>query len=162
MMKTRAGTSRGLGRRVALALGLAASGLAVAGGPAHADPGTVLDQALMSARAGTPCGQFGPDQQVAHAADIINRSTRDYLAQHADTVPADAQHPDAIVKDLGIPASKTFALLGAAQSPGDAIKGLLVQGFAAIPDCSYNRMGTSMIYDADSGYTLVTAVLVGP
>ena len=163
MINTRSGIRSRFGVSALLASALVLPGLCAVGvPPASADPSPILEQALMAARAGSSCGAFGADPQVAHAAEIINQSTKDYLTHSAETVPAESQHPDAIAKDVGVQATKTFALQGAAQTQAEAIKGLLVQGFSAIPDCGYSRIGTSTLYDANTGFTLVTAVLVGP
>jgi hypothetical protein len=130
--------------------------------PAAADPAPDLAQAVNSARGSAQCGSLRYDPRVEHAAEIINRSTYDYLNHTAQNVPADNPHPTAIVKDLGIEGTKSYALQGASQNEGDAIKGLLLQGYQVIPDCAYTDIGVSLLYEETSGFYLVVAVLVGP
>ncbi|MBI3214218.1 MAG: hypothetical protein HYZ38_10380 [Mycobacterium sp.] len=129
-------------------------------GVASADPAPDLAEAVASARG--HCGPLTVDPRVDRAADIVNQSTYDYVDHTARDVPADDPHPAAIVKDLGIEGAKTYALQGAALDDADAIRGLLVQGFSVIPDCGYTSIGTSRLYEPESGFHLLVVVLVGP
>ncbi|CDO30929.1 hypothetical protein [Mycolicibacterium peregrinum] len=136
--------------------------LAAAGAPAAmADPYPALAQAVNAARGGS-CGELKPDPKADKLADIVNQSTFTYVNHTAENVPADDPHPTAIAKDLGITGSKVTSLQGAGLAESDAIHGVLLEGFSAIPDCSYTEIGTSALREPDSGYTLVVVVLVGP
>ena len=42
-----------------------------------------------------------------------------------------------------------------------AVKGVLLQGYNAIPDCSYTSFGASQLYEEQSGLVLVAVLLVG-
>jgi hypothetical protein len=128
--------------------------------PAGADPAPDLARAVSAAHGN--CGPLAYDPRVERAADIVNRSTYDFLQHTAQNVPADDPHPTAIVKDLGIEGTKSYALQGAGQDEADAVRGLLLQGFNAIPDCGYTSVGTSRLYEPGSGYYLVVVVMVGP
>jgi hypothetical protein len=125
-----------------------------------AAPSDVLAQAVASSRA-APCGPLQRDPLVDHAAEIINQSTYTYLNHTAENVPADDGHPTAITKDVGIHGEKVTALRGGAHDTTSAIKGALLQGYSALPDCSYSRFGTSILYEEESDYVLAVVVLVG-
>jgi hypothetical protein len=128
---------------------------------AAADPAPEIAQAVVSARGTASCGTLRYNPTVEHAADIVNHSTYGYLDHTAQNVPADGRNPTAIVKDLGIDASKVLSLQGAAQNEADAIKGVLLEGHDAIPDCSYTDFGVSLLHEQESGYALAVVVLVG-
>jgi hypothetical protein len=129
--------------------------------PAAADPATDLMQAVISARGSARCAPLQQDPLIEHAAEIVNRSTFDYLNHTAQNVPLDDPHPTALVKDLGIAGTKSYSLQGAGQDEGNAVRGLLLQGYNVIPDCSYTGIGASRLYEPDSGFYLVVVVLVG-
>ena len=147
-------------RKYAATLGAGAT-LAIGAAPAFADPGTEVDQAVTAARGGTACGAFRHSDVAAQAADIINRSTRNYLAHDTAVVPADDPHPVAILRDLGVETEKAKLLQGAGPSAADAIKGAILQGFKEIPDCSYTDIGSSLLVEEKSGYVVVAAVILG-
>lgn len=128
--------------------------------PAMADPAPEVTHAVAGARGGTSCGPLRYNPAVEHAADIINRSTYSYLNHAAENVPADEPHQKAIVKDLGIDASKTATFQGAGHNVGDAIKGVLLEGRDAFPDCAYTDFGASRLYEEQSNFTVVVLVLV--
>jgi hypothetical protein len=145
---------------VSAALASAVSVGTVLAAPALADPSPGLQQAVIDARATAACAPLNYNAAVEHAADIVNRSTYSYLAHAAENVPADDPHPTAIVKDLGINASKASSFQGAGRDPADAMKGLLLQGRNAIPDCSYTDFGVSLLQEPQSDFTLAVVVLV--
>lgn len=127
--------------------------------PAAADPAPTAAQAVAVARS-AECGPLHYNPVVERAAEIVNRSTLTYLNHTGENVPADGQHPTAILKDLGMEVSKDLSLQGAAQIEANALKGLLIEGHKAIPDCSYTDFGASRLYDEQSGFHLVVVVLV--
>lgn len=129
--------------------------------PAAADPAPEVEQAVVAARSTASCGPLNYNPTVEHAADIVNRSTYTYLNHTAQNVPADDPHPTAIVKDLGITARNVLSLQGAGHTEVDAIKGVLLEGRNAIPDCSYTDFGVSLLHEEQSDYVLAVVVLVG-
>ncbi|MGL5441204.1 hypothetical protein [Mycobacteroides stephanolepidis] len=128
--------------------------------PAIAEPAPEVTQAVVDARGGTSCTPLRYNPAVEHAADIINRSTYSYLNHTAENVPADEPHQKAIVKDLGVNASRTASFQGAGRNVADAIKGVLLEGRDAFPDCAYTDFGVSRLYEEQSDFTLVVVVLV--
>lgn len=128
---------------------------------AWAAPAIGIEQAVVEARGNPGCGTLHHNDTVEQAADIVNRSTYDYLSHRTGDVPADERNPTAILKDLGITTTQAISLQGAAKSEADAIKGALLQGYKAIPDCTYSEIGTSRLYEEQSGYVLVVIILVG-
>lgn len=121
-----------------------------------------VDQALAVARGASSCGPLHSNATVEQAADIVNRSTRAYLSHGSFDIPADNPDPTAILKDVGISPTKAIALQGAGHTAADAIKGVLLQGYKAIPDCSYTELGSSLLVEDQTGYVLVVAMLVRP
>ncbi|MDA4108494.1 hypothetical protein MHOL44478_14690 [Mycobacterium holsaticum DSM 44478] len=126
---------------------------------AAADPAPTAAEAVAAAR-GAGCGPLGYDPVVERAAEIVNRSTMVYLNHTGENIPADGPHPTAILSDLGIDAGKDLSLHGAGQDEVNALKGLLIQGYKAIPDCSYTDFGASHLYDEQTGFHLITVILV--
>ncbi len=129
---------------------------------AVADPHQALAEVINSARTTAPCGALNYDPKAELAAEIVNRSTRDYLNHTAENVPADKPEPTAIAKDVGITGTKVISLQGAGKVEGDAIRGVLIEGYKALPDCAYTNYGVSMLNDPESGYSLAVVVMVGP
>lgn len=127
---------------------------------AHADPEADLREAVASARSGTSCGSLRDNPVVEQVAQIINRSTDDYLNQAATRVPI--LDPLEGLKDLGYAGTKAHLLSGAGKTDAIAIHGALLQGFSAIPDCSYTDFGLSMRRNDKTGYNLASVVLAGP
>lgn len=150
-------------RRLVSAVLVAATTVGVgvlAAAPAAANNAQLLKDAVNSAR-GSSCRSLRYDPIAEHAADIVNRSTVAYINHTARYVPVDDAMP--IVKDLGSGASKAVRLQGAGHNHNDvdAIKGVLLQGYKAIPDCSYTDFGVSLFHDVDTGYSLAVAILTG-
>lgn len=131
-------------------------GLAVAA----ADPAPALSDAVSQLRAGGQCGPLTHDPIADATAKVVNRSTDTYVSHNARHVPVSDALP--IFHDLGGGGGKTHILRGAADNEADAIKGLILQGYAAIPDCSYTGFGTSMSRNPDAAKVLTAVVLVGP
>jgi hypothetical protein len=128
--------------------------------PATADPAPGLKEAVDQVRGVAPCGPLEYDPAVEHAAEIVNRSTDAYLDHTARHVPV--ADPLPILHDLGVASGKVISLFGATGTSGDSIKSVLLQGFEAIPDCAYTKFGVSMLWNASTGKSLATVVLVGP
>lgn len=126
---------------------------------ALADPTANLRNAVASARGGTSCGPLRYNPVVEQAAEVINRSTDDYLNHTATRIPI--LDPLEGLKDLGYGGTKAYLLQGADRSDALAIKGALLEGYAAIPDCSYTDFGVSARRNETTGYNLVSSVLAG-
>jgi hypothetical protein len=128
---------------------------------ALADPSENFKSAVASARAGTSCGPLRYNPVVEQVAEISNRSTDKYLNHAATEVPVVDPLPG--LKDLGYGGSKGALLSGAARNEADAIKGVILQGFDKLPDCSYTDFGVSMLRSQwNGGYYLTSLVLAGP
>lgn len=154
---------------------------------AAADPAPRLKDAVVSARGSTQCPPLRYDPLVERAAEIVNRSTSDYLSHSTSNSPADGT-TDAlpILKDLGSSATKAWSLfgLGHNNNDGDAIKGAVLEGStpgvgksirretdvfwrledlgsAAFANCSYTDFGVSLIHNVETGFSLVAVVLAG-
>ena len=128
---------------------------------AVAQPAPELAQVVTAVRSSFSCPPLKYNATVEHAAEIINQSTYAYLNHTAENVPADDPHPTAILKDLGIDSSRALSLQGAAHDEAGAIKGVLLQGRTAIPDCSYTDFGVSLLHEEQTNYVLAVVVLVG-
>lgn len=128
---------------------------------AAAQPAPEIAQAIVTVRASSHCPALNYNQTVEHAAEIVNRSTYAYLNHTAQDVPADDPHPVAVLKDLGMEPGRTLSLQGAAHDEAGAIKGVLLEGRNAIPDCSYSDFGVSLLHEAQTGFFLAVVVLVG-
>ncbi|HSA40098.1 hypothetical protein [Mycolicibacterium fallax] len=149
--------SAGEHRRAVTAALLAAALLTA--GPAGAEPGAAaFDAAIAATRAAAGCPALVADPLAQRAAELSNRSTADYLDHRAEYVPVD--DPLAVLHDLGSDAAAAVQLQGAADTAADAIEVALLQGYATLPDCGYQRLGTSVI-EHPGGQTLVVAVLIG-
>ncbi|MFA5710102.1 hypothetical protein [Mycolicibacterium sp.] len=147
---------------LALIIGGPIVAVGMAAPTAGADPGSEVEQAVATARGASSCGALQHNATVEQAADIVNRSTASYLDHSSGNVPADDPKPTALLRDLGIETDNAITLLGAGRNAPDAIKALLLQGYKEIPDCSYADIGTSMRVEEETGFVLVTAILVGP
>jgi hypothetical protein len=126
---------------------------------AHADATTALKEAVTAARGGAAC-PLRSDPLVDQIADIVNKSTDEYLNQTATRVPiVDAQEG---LKQLGYPGTKAYLLQGADKTDVLAIKGALLEGYDALPDCSYTDFGVSVKRNSATGFSLTAVVLAGP
>jgi hypothetical protein len=134
------------------------TGLALAPS-AFAEPAANFRDAVMSFRGGTSCEPLRYNAAVEQAAEIINRSNDDYVNRVATHAPITDPLPG--LKDLGYGGNKAKLLQGAAKNDAGAIKGALLEGYAAIPDCSYTDFGVSMRRNETTGYNLASLVLAG-
>jgi hypothetical protein len=128
---------------------------------ALADSAANFRKAVVSARSGTSCGPLRDNSVVEQVAETINRLSDNYINHNATQVPI--EDPQAGLKDLGYDGNKGKLFQGAATtSDADAIKGALIEAYAAIPDCSYTDFGVSLRRNETSGYNLTVLVLAGP
>jgi hypothetical protein len=135
------------------------SGGIVVAPSAFADSVTRVQDAMVTARAGTSCQPLNYNPVVEKAAAIINRSTDDYI-DHISTYQA-ITDPMPGLKDLGYGGDKAALLQGALSNEADAIKGALIQGHAAIPDCSYTDLGIDVRRNEATDNLLVVYLLAG-
>lgn len=144
--------------RLAVCALLISGGIVVAPS-AFADSVTRVQDAMVTARAGTSCQPLNYNPVVEKAAAIINRSTDDYI-DHISTYQA-ITDPMPGLKDLGYGGNKAALLQGALSNEADAIKGALIQGHAAIPDCSYTDLGIDVRRNEATDNLLVVYLLAG-
>jgi hypothetical protein len=135
------------------------SGGIVVAPSAFADSVIRVQDAMVTARAGTSCQPLNYNPVVEKAAAIINRSTDDYI-DHISTYQA-ITDPMPGLKDLGYGGDKAALLQGALSNEADAIKGALIQGHAAIPDCSYTDLGIDVRRNEATDNLLVVYLLAG-
>jgi hypothetical protein len=127
--------------------------------PVLADSVATAKDAIASLRGGTSCPALRDNPIVEQAADIINRSTDDYLNHTATRTPIEDPLPG--LKDLGYTGNKAVLLLGSNPNEAGALKGALLEGYAAIPDCSYTDYGVSVRRNESTGHSLISIVLAG-
>ncbi|MCX2930589.1 hypothetical protein ORI20_09900 [Mycobacterium sp. CVI_P3] len=158
-LRTRPGGSERYRRRgvVAATLALAAAGTCCAPG-ASADSGDLLSSAVIAARPAS-CPPLKANPLVREAAAGINRSNDLWLDYAARAEPETDPMPR--LKDLGYQGSKAVIIHGAAKNEADSIKALLLQGYAAIPDCTYTDFGVDVSQSNSDGWILTALVLAG-
>ncbi len=125
---------------------------------ALADSASNLREALTSARGGMSCGPLHSDPVVEQVAAKINQSTEDYLDHTATQVPIEDPLPGLKILGYG---GKAKLIQGAGKTEADAIKGLLLEGYDKIPDCSYTAYGASMQRNERTDWYLAVVVLAG-
>jgi hypothetical protein len=138
---------------------LLVSGGIVVAPSAFADSVTRVQDAMAAARAGTSCPPLNYNPVVEKAAAIINKSTDDYIDHISTYQPITDPMPG--LKDLGYGGNKVALLQGALSNEADAIKGALLEGHAAIPDCSYTDLGIDVRRNEATDNLLVVYLLAG-
>jgi len=149
------------GRRVKVAAAtvLTIVGLATAPPAAAADPTESLRAAVVAARGASSCGPLRPDPTVDRVAQGVVKSTDVWIDHTSRAVPETDAVP--ILRDLGYAVDKAAILSSATDDAGTAIKALVLQGFARIPDCSYTSFGVATAYNATKEIYVMSAVLAG-
>ena len=99
------------------------------------------------------------DPVIDQTAREINETTDRWINFASRALPETDALPR--LKDLGYGGDRATILSGAATTDANAIKGLLLQGYLAIPDCSFTDFGVSAMYNEKKGMTLTTVVLAG-
>lgn len=127
--------------------------------PAVADTVDSLRTAVAAAH-GTSCGALQSRPVLDQAAEKVNETTDKWINNASRAIPETDALP--LLKDLGYGGTKAAILSGAAQNVGDAIKALLLEGYAKVADCSYTDFGVSTLYNAKKDLILTTAVLAAP
>ena len=156
---------RGVPRRGArrgpysIAIAIAFTALAPFSAPsAAADTTASLREAVAAAR-GSSCDALRYDPMIEQAAEEINVTTSKWIDNAARSLPESDALP--LLKDRGYRGNKAAILSGASSIDANAIKGLLLEGYAKIPDCSYTDYGVNAQYNAKKDLILTTVVLAG-
>lgn len=126
---------------------------------AAADTADALRSAVLQTRSAS-CGPLRSDPIVEQAAAEINRSTDVWLDEDGRVPPPDTPLP--ILESLNYGGGSAVQFQGAATTEADAIKGLLLQGYLAIPDCAYTDYGVNVVRNHTTNYFLTQLVLAGP
>ncbi|WP_293002303.1 hypothetical protein [Mycobacterium sp.] len=129
----------------------------VALAPSAAADTTETLRAAVSAARGAACAPLRSDPLIDKAAGKIDETTDRWINMTARAVPESNALP--VLKDLGYGGTKATILSGAAQSPANAIKATLLQGFAKIPDCSWTDFGVATLHNAKKDMIFTTVVL---
>ncbi|WP_319451175.1 MULTISPECIES: hypothetical protein [unclassified Mycobacterium] len=126
----------------------------------HADPAPNVQDAAASLRGGSSCAPLHYDPVVEQAAATITRVNAGYVNHTGTTEPVADALPG--LKDLGYRGNKATILQGAAPDHGDSVKAMLLEGYAALRDCSYTDFGVDVRSDDSIGITYSVLVLAGP
>ncbi|MUL49451.1 hypothetical protein FZI85_16385 [Mycobacterium sp. CBMA293] len=153
--------SRGKARMAAAVVVTSAVSLSVAAAPsAVADPVAGLSAAVANYRAGSSCAPLRRDPIADRVAEVINKSISDWLDHTAVQAPISDPAPG--LKELGYKGGKSRLLAGTSRkAEADSVKGVLVEGYDAINDCSYTDVGYNMLVNKKTGNVLSAAVLAG-
>lgn len=150
-------------RRLKTTLGsaLLAAILALSLAPTSAaDATATLRSQVDAARGGCPALQSDPVlNDVAHRA---NTETQSYIEHTARFEPFEDPMP--VLRDLGYSAGKAKLIPGYGDIEAKAIRGVVVHGWEAIPDCTYTRYGVHVLDNSEGTrgkYTLAALVLAG-
>jgi hypothetical protein len=147
------------------------AGLALAAAPrSHADPTGKLKSAVDSAR-GNSCPALQSDPVLNQLAQRTNLSTDSYIGFTTRSQPLGYPKADLLpaLHQLGYNANKSKLLSGYGdpeiEGYGDvsakATYGAVLQGYEAIPDCAYSKIGVDLFLNPSKGYALATVVLAG-
>jgi hypothetical protein len=145
------------------------AGLAVSVAPVSAaEPTAELKSSVDSAR-GTSCPALRSDPILNQVAQRANLSTDSFIGFTSRSQPLGSPNADPMpaLHELGYPATKAKLLAGygdpAVEGYGDiaakASYGAVLQGYEAIPDCSYTSIGVDLLTNPSKGYALATVIL---
>ena len=130
--------------------------------PSAADPTADLTSAVDAAR--RECPALRSDPVLEALAQRQNEEANSYLQHTARFIPF--QDPLPLMREMGSNAGQAKLLLGYGDTgiaPGTlsekAIRGALLQGWAAIPDCTYTRYGANVLENGSNGYSLAAVVM---
>ncbi|QVI27217.1 hypothetical protein MN2019_23855 [Mycolicibacterium neoaurum] len=126
---------------------------------AAAEPADALSGALLAARTDAPCAQLAIDSHAMTAAEVIGRSNDNYIRFEARDVPI--ADPLPLLRELGFGGAKSYVLQGSYPTLEGAVRGAVLQGFAAIPDCGFTAFGASTLFNTIRSEYITTVVLVG-
>lgn len=132
-----------------------------------ADASANMQSAVASARSGCPALQ--PNPVLNELAQRANLSTDSYILFRARSQPIGSPKGDVLpaLHQMGYSANKAKILSGYGDPEitgyGDvaakAIYGAILEGYEAIPDCGYTRLGTDVLQNESKGYALATVIL---
>ena len=105
------------------------------------------------------CPLLQPDALLDGVAQRANAESQSYIEHTARFVPFEDPMP--VLRELGYPAGKAKLIPGYGDVEAKAIHGVTVQGWQAIPDCSYTKYGLNLLTSADGAYVLAALVLAG-
>jgi hypothetical protein len=105
------------------------------------------------------CPPLQSDTVLDGVAQRANAESQSYIEHTARFVPFEDPMP--VLRELGYPAGKAKLIPGYGDVEAKAIHGVTVQGWQAIPDCSYAKYGLNVLTSADGGYVLAALVLAG-
>ena len=135
-----------------------ASALAVSLAPmATADATGSLKVQVDAARGGCPPLQSDP--VLDGVAQRANNESQSYIEHTARFIPVEDPMP--VLRELGYQTGKAKLIPGYGDIEAKAIHGVIVQGWQAIPDCTYTKYGVNVLADAGGGYVLAALVLAG-
>ncbi|BCO39286.1 hypothetical protein MINTM001_04250 [Mycobacterium paraintracellulare] len=95
-------------------------------------------------------------------AQRANGETQSYIEHTARFEPFEDPMP--VLHDLGYKAGKAKLIPGYADIEAKAIRGVIVHGWQAIPDCTYTKYGVNVLDNPEGmhgGYVLAALVLAG-
>ena len=128
---------------------------------ALADSAADLSAAVVAYRTESSCPPLRRDPIADKVAEVINKSTSNWLDHTATQPPIEDPTPG--LKELGYRGGKSRLLAGSSRkSQADAIKGVLLEGYDVIKDCSYTDVGFNTMLDEATGNMLSATVLAGP
>jgi hypothetical protein len=152
---------RGLAGKVTALVATALSLAVVAPPSASADPTDGLSAGVAAYRSGSSCAPLHRDPIIDRVAEVMNKSTSDWLDHSADQSPILDPMPG--LRELGYRGSKARMLAGTSRkTEADSIKGVLLEGYEAILDCSFTDVGFSTLRNENTGNVLTVTVLAGP
>jgi hypothetical protein len=123
-----------------------------------ADATANLRSGVDAARGGCPPLQSDP--VLDDVARRANGETQSYIEHTARFEPFEDPMP--VLHDLGYNASKAKLVPGYGDIEAKAIHGVIVQGWNAIPDCTYTKYGVNVLANPEGmhgGYVLAALVL---
>jgi len=115
-----------------------------------------LRAAIASARSAS-CSPLRPDPVLDRAAEDVNRETDKWIDFKGRIAPADDPMP--VLKDLGYTGNKAHLLQGANTTETASIKGVLIEGYLDIPDCSFTAYGVSVMQNHTTNYILAATIV---
>lgn len=132
-----------------------------------ADATANLQSAVASARSG--CAALQPNPVLNDLAQRANQSTDSFILFRTRSQPIGSPKADVLpaLHQLGYSANKAKMLSGYGDPEitgyGDvvakAIYGAILEGYEAIPDCGYTRLGTDVLQNESKGYALATVIV---
>jgi hypothetical protein len=108
------------------------------------------------------CSPLQSDPTLDGVAQRANDETRAYIEHTARFEPFEDALP--ALRDIGYKAGKAKLIPGYGDIEDKAIRGVLVQGWETIPDCTYTKYGVNVLDNPEGmhgGYVLAALILAG-